>query len=141
VIWAIDFDGVVVVEEGRAYDDVTTPLELMPGCREALLALKRAGHLLVLFSGRSNRARMYMPDFDPLVATGHVAPHHSPELHAARFKQMLEFVERELPGVFDAVDDGRQGKPVANVYLDDSAISFGGPNGVTWGDIADLYGE
>lgn len=139
MIWAIDFDG-VVVKDDRVFHDTTTPLQMIDGCRDGLLALKRAGHVLLLYSGRTNRARMYMPEFDPLVRAGFVAPHHSAELHATHYRQMLDFVERELPGIFDGIDDGRQGKPVADVYLDDRAIRFGS-TGATWLELADLYGE
>jgi hypothetical protein len=141
MIICVDFDGVIVDEDDRSYSDVTSPLVMKPGVREGLAALKRAGHLLVLYSGRSNRARMYLPEFDPLVRKGFIVPHHSADLHAARYRHMLSFVTRELPGLFDAIDDGRQGKPVADVYVDDRAVRFGGPGGMSWDELADLYGE
>lgn len=141
MIFAVDFDGTVVVEGDRRYDDVWSPLRLQPGVKAGLLSLKRAGHHLLLYSGRSNRARQYMPDFDPLVRAGVVVEHRSPDLHAARYRQMLDFVATHLPGIFDAIDDGRQGKPHADRYIDDRGITFGGPHGFTWNQLAALYGE
>jgi beta-phosphoglucomutase-like phosphatase (HAD superfamily) len=143
VIWAIDFDGVVVRQEGRRYDDVYTPLELMPGAREGLAALRRAEHVLVLYSGRANRALLGESQLDPLVRAGVRPPtdDRSRRLAAARLRQMLDFVAAELPGVFHAIDDGVQGKPAADVYLDDRGIRFGGPDGVSWSELAAVYGE
>lgn len=135
------FDGTIVSEE-RPYNDLITPLEMMPGARDALLALKAAGHLLVLWSARSNRAGMYLAEFDPLVRAGKIADARTDatrELHAARYRQMLEFVERELPGVFDAVDDGRCGKIYADLYIDNKALGFN--RGVSWPAIARTYGD
>jgi len=143
VIFAIDFDG-TVVEQDKPYADVYSPLVLKPGAREALESLKRAGHTLVLWSGRNNRSRMTLAELDPLVRAGLKVDRLSDEsrqLEADRWRQMLAFVASELPGVFDAVDDGRQGKMSADVYIDDKAVRFGGPGGVTWADLAESYGE
>ena len=138
MIIAVDFDNTIVVD--KAYADVTTPLQFKPGARAALRRMKAAGHVLVLWSGRSNRALMYDPEFDPLVRAGIRSGEWNDaarELHAERYREMLEFVARELPGVFDAIDDGRCGKLEADRYIDDRAISFGG---VTWLEIAERYG-
>lgn len=143
---AVDFDNVVVNVKGRAYSDTTTPLSFMPGAKEGLLALKRAGHRLLLFSARSNRALLYTPEWDPLVRSGAKRPHEatwnqSKELHHARYQQMLAFCESELAEVFDAIDDGLQGKPLADLFIDDRALSFGdGADRVEWPQIALLYG-
>lgn len=139
MIIAIDFDHTLV--EDSAYD-ASSPLKLKPRAREALLALKRAGHLLVLWSGRSNRSLMYLAEFNPLVRAGvlgDASTDETREIHANRYRQMLEFIERELPGIFDAIDDGRQGKVEADMYVDDRALSFG--PGTSWRDIELLYGE
>lgn len=137
----IDFDGVVVRSEGRAFSDTTTPLEFMPGAKEGLRSLKAAGHTLLLYSARSNRALLYTPEWDPLVRAGVKRPHEvawtqSKALHWARYRQMLDFVAAELPGVFAAVDDGLQGKPLADVFIDDRAMSMD----AGWPHISLLYG-
>jgi hypothetical protein len=141
VILGIDFDGTVVVQDGRAYDDIKTPPRLLPGAREALKALKRAGHVLLLYSARANRALIEDPDLDPLVRAGvrrvdMVAWRRSRELNRARYGQMLAFIAAELPGIFDAVDDGHQGKPCVDLFIDDRALKF-----QNWRGIAQVYGE
>lgn len=141
MIFAVDFDGTIV--RRQAFDDPTWPT-LIPGAREALLALKRAGHILLLWSARNNRSLMYRPDFDALVRAGVVGDASTDEtrqLHADRWRQMVAFVEQELPGIFDAIDDGRTGKVEVDAYIDDRAIAFGGGNGATWADISRVYGE
>lgn len=146
MLLAIDFDNVVVNSKKRAYADVTTPFEFMPGAKAGLHSLKRAGHTLLLYTARSNRALLYTPEWDPLVRAGVKRPHEatwaqSKSLHWARYRQMLEFVASELPGVFDAIDDGMQGKPLADVFIDDRALSFGdGADRIGWTQIANLYG-
>jgi hypothetical protein len=47
---------------------------------------------------------------------------------------MVNFVNLQLHGVFDAIDDGRGGKPIVDRFIDDKA----GP--VDWEDIADRWG-
>jgi hypothetical protein len=143
---AVDFDG-TVVNADRPYADVTTPLVFMPGAKEALLALKRAGHTLLLWSARSNRALLYTPEWDPLVRKGVRKPHlpkwaGTRELNWARYFQMLRFLDTALPGVFAAVDDGLQGKPLADLFIDDRALRYGfGADAVGWQSISLLYGQ
>jgi hypothetical protein len=139
---AIDFDD-TVVEQENAYSDTTTPLRLKPGALEALMSLKMAGHVLILWSGRNNRSRMYQADLDPLVRAGvkrSASTDKSKKLELDRWKQMVDFCNTHLPGVFDAIDDGQQGKPAANLFIDDKAIAFGA-NGLDWPEIAAIYGE
>jgi len=140
---AIDWDGTVVSRD-RSYADVTTPMEFVPGAKEGLLALKAAGHLLLLWSGRASRALLVDPELDPFVRAGvvEVDRRHWQEsrwLHQARYDQMIEFVERELPGVFDAIDDGLAGKPSVDLFIDDKCMAMRGP--ATWARIARQYGE
>lgn len=146
MLLAVDFDNVIVNSKHRAYADVSTPLEFMPGAKEGLLALKRAGHTLLLYSARSNRALLFTSEWDPLVRAGVKRPNEatwaqSKELHWARYRQMVEFIDQHLPSVFDAIDDGLQGKPTADVFIDDRALSFGdGADRLGWKQIALLYG-
>ena len=140
---AVDFDGVIVGKD-RPFADVTTPLQLLPYAKEGLASLKRAGHTLLLFSARANRALLYSAEWDPLVRAGVRRPNEaaiaqSRSLHWARYEQMRKFVETELAGLIDAIDDGLQGKPLADLFVDDRAAEFGmGSNG--WLDLAQLYG-
>jgi hypothetical protein len=140
---AVDFDG-VVVRKDRPFADTTTPMQFMPHAKEGLESLKRAGHVMLLYSARSNRSLLYTSEWDPLVRAGVRRPHeaawsHGRELHWARYHQMLQFVEDQLPGVFDAIDDGLQGKPMADLFIDDRALEFGvGAKG--WPDLMTIYG-
>jgi hypothetical protein len=143
MIIAIDFDNTVVEQDGN-YADLETPLRLKPGAMAALTSLKAAGHILLLFSARANRALVgETPDIDPLHRAGVVNRAQRPAslcLNTARFNQMVCFVEEKLPGIFDAIDDGLQGKPNADLFIDDKAITFG-PLGMNWQGIAARYGE
>jgi len=141
-----DFDG-VVVRQDHPYDDVTTPLEFLPGAKQGLLALKAAGHTLLLWSGRMSRALLVDPKLDPLVRSGAQKVslerwEASRELNQARLQQMLDFIDRELPGVFDAIDDGAAGKPTVDLFIDDHAVRFGyGPGALSWQQLTYLFGE
>lgn len=147
MVIAIDFDGTIVVQDGRAYGDVEAPLEFIPGAREGLAALKAAGHTLLLWSARLSRSLLVDPMLDPLVRSGArhadlAAWKASLPLNQARAQQMLDFVERELPGTFDAIDDGAAGKPQVDTFIDDKAVRAGyGPGASSWQRIAWLYGE
>ena len=141
---ALDFDGVIVSQKGRRFSDVTTPLQFLPYAREGVARLKKAGHTLVVFSARSNRSLLYTADWDPLVRAGVKRPNEAAwsqarDLHWARYQQMVKFIESELAGLIDAIDDGLQGKPLADLFVDDRAAEFGvGAKG--WLELAHLYG-
>jgi hypothetical protein len=143
---AIDFDATIVVQEGRRYEDVVSPLQFMAGARDALYSLRRAGHLLLLWSARASRALLEDPMLDPFVRAGEVdanlsAWRESRFIHRARYDQMLRFVRDKLPGCFHAIDDGSAGKPSVDLFIDDRALRFGlGENAVGWQDIARAYG-
>jgi beta-phosphoglucomutase-like phosphatase (HAD superfamily) len=147
VLIALDFDGTIVKEEGRAFSDFTSPLEFLPGAREALYSLKRAQHSLLLWSARSNRSLLQDPQLDPLVRAGvrrPKMPRWEAELpvHFGRLRQMEQFIATHLAGVFDAVDDGVQGKPLADLFIDNRALRYGfGPDAVGWQGVQVLFGE
>lgn len=145
---AVDFDGTIVREDHR-YDDLQTPLVLVDGARDALEALKRARHHMLVYSGRSSRALLYDPRLDPWVRAG-VVPEpprdawaKSRELNIARYKQMVAFVGLELPGLFDAIDDGTCGKVHADLYIDNRSLRLGrgSMGGLDWHQIAVMFGD
>lgn len=144
MIIAVDFDGTVVSDD-RPYNDLETPLEFMPGAKEALTSIKAAGHILLLYSARNNGVLIGDdPSVDPLHRAGVRRRTQTPEnrqLNIARYEQMVNFVNEELPGIFDAIDDGKQGKPSAHVYIDDKAISYAPYQGWDWKTIAGIYGD
>ena len=139
---SVDFDGTIVTED-RAYDDLSSPFVLRKGVRDGLLALKRAGHVLILSSARANLALRKDWRLNPGWASG-VLPFNvdiwkaNQNLHECRYQQMLKFVELELP-MIDLIDDGRQGKLLADLFIDDRAVAS--VIGVNWNTIALLYGE
>ena len=146
MIIVVDFDSTLVDEWGRKFSDTTSPLKLMGGARKALQAMKAAGHVVLLYSARANRALRVDPELDPLVRAGVVrldrkAWEAEQPLHEARYQQMVQFAATQLKGLVDAVDDGAQGKPVADLFIDDRALRFGGGvDGHSWFDIARQFG-
>jgi len=147
MIVAVDLDGTIVGQD-RDYDDLATPLRFLPGAREALLALKAAGHTIVVSSCRANMALRVDPHRDRLVKAGVKWVSTDPDrikanrlLNEARYRQMLDFVREHLAGIVDAVDDGSCGKVSADLYIDDKAVRLGmGPGAMSWREIADEYG-
>lgn len=143
---AVDFDG-TIVKQDRPYDDLESPLEfLSPDVPEQLLALKRAGNILILWSGRANLSLRKDWKLDPLkqliaARAGDKRPRweDSYELNERRFQQMLDFVDQHLPRIFDVIDDGYQGKVSADVYFDDRAERSGTQD--AWHELVLLYGE
>ena len=55
---------------------------------------------------------------------------------------MVRFVRASLASLVDAIDDGRQGKVLADLYLDGNAVRLaqGGPGAHGWAAIAALWG-
>lgn len=147
MIICVDFDDTIVVQDGRAYEDVDTPLQFVPNAKLGLLALRAAGHVLVLYSVRANRSLREDPSFDPMVRAAikrmDLEAWPSAQLiNEARYQQMLQFVDDQLSGIFAVVDDGIQGKPAADMYIDDKAVNFGeGLHGTDWGAIIGTYGD
>jgi hypothetical protein len=143
---AVDFDGVVVLPVVEY--SATAPLALMPYARDGLLALKAAGHRLLLWSARASRALREDPSLDPFVRARGGLPstamnrwQEARALHQARYEQMIEFVARELPGVFEAIDEGYCGKPIVDLFIDDRCLRFGAAaDAWTWDEIAGVYG-
>lgn len=139
---AVDFDGCLVSDD-RAYDDLETSLELMPGAREAVYAMRRAAHTLILCSSRSNLALRLDWRLNPLWRLGLVPFNQqrweqSLQLNQRRYEQMVVFTNSTLPDVFACIDDGRQGKVSADVYIDDKALRYG--EVTSWSLIGHSYG-
>lgn len=135
---AIDFDG-TIVDDSHAYDDLSTPLRFKPRAKESILALKAAGNVLILYSGRANPWLLRNPEMDPLVLAGLRKVVDNPRsrvINQARYMQMVAFVKKELPGVFSLLWE-HQGKPSADAFIDDRSAPFreGG-----WGVIVAMYG-
>ena len=137
---AVDFDDTLITSTA-SWETVFPPvLAWIPGAREGLLALQRAGHVLVLYSARANRASRFNPDLDPLLPS--MTDEQRRELQVrseALYRQMVGFVAREVPGVFAYVDEGAQGKPRVDLFIDDRAVQVSGQ--YSWASIVRRYGE
>lgn len=141
MIIGIDFDGTLV--QTRVYSDLNQPLSLVPGAHVALKSLLKADHVMILYSSRSNRALRVDWRLNPLWKNLTVEQiqrwEASREFHEARYQQMVQFVTAELPGIFAAIDDGQQGKPLADLFIDDKSQRFGA-RGLQWEQIAATWG-
>ena len=142
MIIAVDFDGTIVSDDAE-YDDITTPLQFLPGAREGLLALKKARHTLLLWSARSNLALRHNWRLNPLWVRGPFDAERwkkNRPLQEARYKQMCDFIAKELPSVFAYIDDGTQGKPLCDLFLDDKAVREVGVFGFDWRPVVAAWG-
>lgn len=93
---AIDFDGTIADSK---YPDTGTP---KPGVKEALTKLQEK-YLIVVYSCRTNRNLTN-------------DPHHA--------KAIIEKFMKKHKIPYDYVDDGSEGKIVAEYYIDDRAVRF-----------------
>lgn len=140
--FAIDFDG-TIVKQDHDYDDLESPLEFIPGAKEALLALRKADHLLLLWSARASYQNRKDPTLDPFFKAGvaRIDPkraHKDVQLGEARYQQMLAFVAATLPGMFDAIDDGSFSKPSVDLFIDDKTFPLVGPG--SWAELVERFG-
>lgn len=143
MIIALEFDGVIVREDDHDFDDTDTPLTLMPGALVGLRSLRSAGHVLLLYSERANRALRENPALDPLVVRGirRVDPvvwAQEQPVYQARYEQMVSFASGQLRGLFQGVDDGSQGKPVVDLFIDRRVFGYRSTDG--WMKLKSLYG-
>lgn len=143
---AIDFDGTIVMPVGDP-EDPLAPVQLQEGVADGLISLKRAGHKLLLYSARANRALRIDPYLNPLIRNGALELdldkwQRNQPMFEARYQQMLDFVSKMLPGVFDGIDDGQQGKPNVDMFIDDKGRIFKVKNPAkAWKKIAKKYGR
>lgn len=151
LVFLTDFDG-TIVRDDKPYDDVSTPLEFIQllhlfgigkhgTTRDALVMLKDAGHKLVLWSARAAPRLTKDPRLDLVWGKQRRPPRDDKDwrdrlrVNQARHRQMLQFVNDHLKGVFDAIDDGTiPGKPSFDVLVDDKAAG-----GLDWGAILRRY--
>ena len=141
MIICIDFDGTVVLQD-RPWGNLEGELTFIDGAKEALESLKRAGHTLILYSGRANQANRIDWHKNPGYVNGTIpfdvkAWEKAKPIHEELYKEMLDFVAKELPGVFAYIDSGEQGKPSCDLFIDDKNVEFHGD----WQEIAFQYGD
>ena len=139
----VDFDGTVVDRSGYE-NDTTEPLEFAPGAQATLYLLAQS-HTVILSSARANTALRLDWRRNPLWRNDPDFDVERWELekvaHQARYEHMLAFVEENLPGVFAFIDDGSQGKILADLYLDDEGLRMnGGWLSADWSVVEQVYG-
>lgn len=143
MIICVDFDGCVVRQ--AAFNASWAELELVHGAKDALIAMRNAGHILVLYSSRANRALRVDPSLNPLVRDGIIRVDRErwakeESTYQQRYETMLEFIADQLPGVFHAIDDGSQGKPDADLFLEGLGRTMD-THGSAWRRVMHAYGE
>lgn len=139
---AIDFDD-TIVKQNKPYAQTDGKFDFMPGAKVGLYELANAGHRLLLWSARASLHlrknwrldlfRSKPPRSDEEGMKAYYA------LNEARFVEMVNFVDVQLPGVFFAVCQGNGSKPSVDLFIDDKALHFGGGNG--WPEIAANLGN
>lgn len=107
----IDLDGTIAREDSR--DLMANEPE--PGAREALQRLKDAGFEVVVYTCRTNSRST--PDV---------------EGEASNVKEWLD--RHEIP--YDRIDLGYEGKPHAQVYIDNKAMRYEG-GAADWENVVD----
>jgi hypothetical protein len=133
---AVDFDATIVSVD-RRYDDFTTPFEFLEGAQQGLYALKNYGHKLILWSTRSNLAIRRSHTLNPPFRTEGCPAwltEHTKQINERRYEHMVSFVNSQLPGVFHFIDDGMQGKVLADLFIEDRAWSPN-PAPIDWFDV------
>lgn len=132
---AVDFGHTITNDTGDQDKYRLGVLTMVPGAMQALRTIKDRGHILLLNSHRANRARRIDSTLDPLVRAGITPGEENHLFHQARYRQMVDFINTQMPGIFDAIDDGLQGKVNSDWAIDNKTIQFR-----TWKQtMAELY--
>jgi capsule biosynthesis phosphatase len=106
----IDFDGTINYWQ---YPEVGKP---QPKVIEALKSIKKMGYKIIISSCRTNLQL-------------------NPKTYEEQVKIIEDYLNKnDIP--YDEIDTGRNGKPIAEIYIDDRAIYFdennGGWDAVLW---------
>lgn len=154
MIVCVEFDGALVVKGAQAYGDVVTPFTPIKGALQGALGLKAAGHEMLLYSARANRAARFAPWLDPLAPeeldelpnggpdyTAIEARQRVCEVERQRFEHMVRWVMATLPNVF-VIDDGAQGKPFADLYIEPNGVRLGADRfALDWVQVVRTWGD
>lgn len=106
----VDFDGTIAADK---YPDIGNPL---PAVRESLRKLKDAGCEIVIFTARCRR--------------NDGRPEGEPERQKEKILDWLK--EHDIP--YTSFDDGYNGKPHCDYFVDNKALHYGGDD--DWESIA-----
>jgi len=118
MIVAVDFDGTIVKESVDEFFDSGGFYvgEVIDGAIPFLKYLREEGHLIVIFTARMN-------------------PENKKALHVSKSWLEKQLIDRGIP--FDEVYTS-PGKPYADVFIDDRALSFKGDWLETWGEFMEI---
>ena len=121
MIFGVEFDGVIAERRGRE-------MVLRTGAKQGLLALRAAGHTLILHTTRASQP----PTDDGEAAK--VLAHRDPEERRRSLAEMEAFLRKHgLWAVFVMVWD-QPGKPTVDRYLDARALA------PRWPELVRTYG-
>ena len=104
---AVDFDGTLCDHE---YPSIGQP---KPGGAEALRLFKSLGYRILIYTCRTCRWHEDIFGDDP----------DQPVMQRSRVLDMVDWL-KDNNMVYDEIDDGTRGKPLADFYIDDKAIHF-----------------
>lgn len=108
---AVDFDGTLC---HFAFPNIGAP---QAGAREALTAFRKLGYHVLIYSCRTCS---WWPD-----VFSNPEEMAKPVLERQYAAEMITWLnDNKIP--YDEVDDGTKGKPVADYYIDDKGVHYGG---------------
>lgn len=111
---AVDFDG-VIADYSEGYKGLGIFGKPLPGARESIWTLKQAGWKIIIHTARHEHAML----------ADYLREHDIP------FDEINRNSDAHAPGAGEI-------KPIADVYLDDRAVNFGGNWTKALADIQDL---
>ncbi len=111
----IDFDGTLC---DFAFPGIGT---IKKGAKDAMKLFKYMGYYIIIYSCRTSHRHYEIFGGDP----------DSPTLERPHVIEMKNWLD-ENGIVYDEIDDGSKGKPLADYYVDDKAIRFEN----NWNEIA-----
>ena len=103
----VDFDNTL------CQSDYPNAGPVMVGAKEALQRFKELGYYIIIWSCRTGKWRLDLYPSIPDVSI----------MDRPQVKAMIDWlVLNDIP--FDEIDDGSRGKPLADFYVDEKAITF-----------------
>ncbi len=145
MIISVEFDRALAAPHAYAAEEV----RLRQSAVNALVALRRAGHVLIVTSPRSNLAARVDPSLNPLVRAGAVRIDPktwaaSRETHSRRYTAMLRAL-KPLGALIAAVDDGAQGPLLVDMAITGDTVVNGRSMATeprrAWAELALTYGD
>lgn len=148
MILAIEFEGAIVAITHKWSPQLKEDFLLLPGVKNSLECLRQAKHTLILYSSRACISIKYSDILTSPTGTSQAAVLNKniyagmQSLYKERFDNMVEFIEKHLPGLFDVIDDGNYNKNTADIIIDNRLLCAGGRSvNDGWGFVTATYGD